>query len=478
MSRKRKGLLPITVVRQTDPRPLHVDPEGNLEVYNLTITPHGLPDKPNHLFVNESSGEGSHEGGSCEMSLDEACPAWGQSPSSVQRFTTELRSAPGVRVARTTKGGKQVLAYALRDAGEGDGVPAASPAQYTDFHRIGHLGKGASGEVYCVAYTGAPLGAAAASAVAPSAAADVGTSPTDLAAESSANSMDLMATDTEGPGEEGPPQPAGPPRRRAKRYAEKVLTLNSSTGAQGVYRELQVIKDRAFAHCPYLVQSYEAFFVAGRVSIIMEHMDSSLQRLLARIPHHRLPPPALQWALLQVVRGLAFLHTHAASLHRDIKPANILVDRKGNVKLSDFGLLKQVCGDTGMTRTFVGTKVYMSPERLQGDPYDAAADVWSLGCVAYECAFGAFPFPIADPGSFPCVWQAIRQPLPPLPIPSLSAAYDFAGRCLAPTPSDRPPAPDLLTHPLFQPNDTDAGARALHRLVKAATAPDGPTRTR
>jgi serine/threonine-protein kinase len=90
---------------------------------------------------------------------------------------------------------------------------------------------------------------------------------------------------------------------------------------------------------------------------------------------------------------------HAAGLiHRDVKPANILIERPGTpgqrVYLTDFGLTKRLSSRSRVTRTgfVLGTVDYASPEQLQGREVTAAADVYSLGCVAFECLTGRPPF--------------------------------------------------------------------------------------
>jgi hypothetical protein len=90
---------------------------------------------------------------------------------------------------------------------------------------------------------------------------------------------------------------------------------------------------------------------------------------------------------------------HAAGLiHRDVKPANILIERSGTagerVYLTDFGLTKRLSSRSRVTRTgfVLGTVDYAPPEQLQGREVTAAADVYSLGCVAFECLSGRAPF--------------------------------------------------------------------------------------
>jgi serine/threonine protein kinase len=65
----------------------------------------------------------------------------------------------------------------------------------------------------------------------------------------------------------------------------------------------------------------------------------------------------------------------------------------GEVKLTDFGISKQLGSTVELTGTFVGTMTYMSPERINCKPYTYASDIWSLGIIMYEMAVGTLPFP-------------------------------------------------------------------------------------
>ena len=81
-------------------------------------------------------------------------------------------------------------------------------------------------------------------------------------------------------------------------------------------------------------------------------------------------------------------------MHRDVKPANILVDDGGHTYLGDFGLARHAASAGSLTgeHGFVGTLAYVSPEQIKGEQIDGRADVYSLGCVLYECLAGAPPF--------------------------------------------------------------------------------------
>jgi len=89
-----------------------------------------------------------------------------------------------------------------------------------------------------------------------------------------------------------------------------------------------------------------------------------------------------------------FLHRNRW-IHRDIKPANILLDSRGNVKISDFGTCHQL-DLSGVCRSVIGTQLFMSPERLSALPYSTAADVWSFGVCLAVFATGSLPFEGTD----------------------------------------------------------------------------------
>lgn len=91
-----------------------------------------------------------------------------------------------------------------------------------------------------------------------------------------------------------------------------------------------------------------------------------------------------------MLMGLEYLHTKRKIIHRDIKPQNILINSKGEIKITDFGISSTIHTMQKLT-TYVGTAIYMSPERLLGEKYDRDSDLWSLGVLMAECLLGEHP---------------------------------------------------------------------------------------
>jgi len=77
-------------------------------------------------------------------------------------------------------------------------------------------------------------------------------------------------------------------------------------------------------------------------------------------------------------------------MHRDFKPSNVLV-HDGKIKIADFGFSK-LLGNKSHTRTILGSPLNMAPEIMEGKPYGAKADVWSVGVTFYELLFGDHPW--------------------------------------------------------------------------------------
>src|SRR5262245_50011845 len=143
---------------------------------------------------------------------------------------------------------------------------------------------------------------------------------------------------------------------------------------------------------PNVVPIHDAGDVAGRLYLAMRLVAGTDLRKLLREQGALEPSRALA-ICRQVANALDAAHAKGL-VHRDVKPSNILLDEAEHVYLADFGLTRRLEEEgalAGEGRS-VGTPAYLAPEQIEGGPVDGRADVYSLGCVLYECLTGEAPF--------------------------------------------------------------------------------------
>ena len=148
-------------------------------------------------------------------------------------------------------------------------------------------------------------------------------------------------------------------------------------------------------HHPNVVSVYDRFQHRGAHYIATEFVDGvDLAVVIER--DGRLPWRIAATIALETARGLEAIHAEG-TLHRDLKPQNLLIGRRGEVKIADFGLALDSSGTT-LTQpgTAIGTPPYMPPEQLRGERVDPRADVFALGCVLYEMLMNRPPYEVPE----------------------------------------------------------------------------------
>ena len=196
--------------------------------------------------------------------------------------------------------------------------------------------------------------------------------------------------------------------------AMKVLAGYGEDDGEGAHRSLREIQVQAKLHHPNIVSVHNAFRRNDHLVMVMEFVEGdSLETVIKVGP---IPLPVGLDYIDQALRGLSYAHAHDV-VHRDIKPANLLLTPDETVKLTDFGLAKNI-KDHSLTQTgaVIGSLYYISPEQVQGArTLDSRADLYSLGALLYEVATGRKPFD-SDKSYSLMVAHVTQQPEPPCKI--------------------------------------------------------------
>jgi len=226
--------------------------------------------------------------------------------------------------------------------------------------------------------------------------------------------------------------------RLKRRVALKLLAVELSEDERFRERFLRESELAASLDHPNVIPIYEAGEVDGQLYIAMRYVEGRDLKTLLRAEAPLGPERALRLCG-EIADALDAAH-EVGLVHRDVKPGNALLDRREHVYLADFGLTKQVSSQSGLTATgqIAGTIDYVAPEVIEGKKVDARADLYSLGCLLYECLAGAAPF--HRDSELAVLWAHVHEPPPALSErrPELGKKLDeVIARALAKAPEKR-----------------------------------------
>jgi len=247
-------------------------------------------------------------------------------------------------------------------------------------------------------------------------------------------------------------------------------------------REISLLKE--LKH-PNIVRLHDVLHTEKKLTLVFEYLDQDLKKYMDA---HRgeMDAQTIRSFLFQLLKGVAWCHDHRV-LHRDLKPQNLLINKKGELKLADFGLARAFGIPVRSYSHEVVTLWYRAPDVLLGSrKYSTPIDIWSAGCIFAEMSLGRPLFPgqstndqllkifkhLGTPSEE--TWQGVTE-LPEWKsdfpkfephslnelVPTLdSVGIDLLYRMLQYDPQQRVTARHAMQHPYFQPLLADPNAIA------------------
>lgn len=154
-------------------------------------------------------------------------------------------------------------------------------------------------------------------------------------------------------------------------------------------REISLLKE---LNHPNVVRLHEVIHTEKKLTLVFEYLDQDLKHYLDE--HNGIiAPNTMRCFLYQLFKGIAYCHNKRV-LHRDLKPQNLLINKKGELKLADFGLARAFGVPMKNYSHEVVTLWYRAPDVLLGSgKYSTPIDIWSIGCIFAEMATGRALFP-------------------------------------------------------------------------------------
>ncbi|KAH7926308.1 Pkinase-domain-containing protein [Leucogyrophana mollusca] len=236
-------------------------------------------------------------------------------------------------------------------------------------------------------------------------------------------------------------------------------------------REIDLLKD--LQH-PNIVQYLYSSLDDDYLNIFLEYVPGGSVTALLR-SYGAFEEPLVKNFVRQILQGLTYLHERDI-IHRDIKGANILVDNKGGIKISDFGISKKVDGNllTGkrMNRpSLQGSVFWMAPEVVRQTAHTSKADIWSVGCLVVEMLTGEHPF--AQLTQMQAIFKIGQSAKPTIPSDISAEAQEFLTKTFDIDHEARPSAAELLQHAWLSTKKAGGASSkiALHKVTPVAEVP-------
>ena len=260
--------------------------------------------------------------------------------------------------------------------------------------------------------------------------------------------------------------------------AVKVLRLDFHTNEAAMRRFQREAQSATQLVHPNIVSVYDVGEEDGTNYIVMEYVEGTDLKEYIR-ERGPLPPREAVRIMSQIVSAIELAHQNRI-IHRDIKPQNILIDREGNVKITDFGIAIAL-SETSLTQTntLLGSVHYLSPEQARGGMATIRSDIYALGIVLYELLVGEVPF--EGESAVSIALKHFQEPLPRISqmLPTVPQSLEnVVLKATAKEPLDRYSScdemledlqtclnPERLHEPMFKPTAFSQETKVLQPIT-------------
>eukprot|EP00124_Ichthyophonus_hoferi_P003166 Ihof_evm2s260 gene=Ihof_evmTU2s260 len=224
------------------------------------------------------------------------------------------------------------------------------------------------------------------------------------------------------------------------KVALKQMKLAEQDRIDLIANEIIVMRD---SHHPNIVNFVDSYLTDNTLWVVMECMRGGSLTDLIESNFASIPEPQMACIVKQTLAGLAHLHSKGV-IHRDIKSDNVLINRRGEVKLTDFGFCAMLTPTQAHRYTMVGTPYWMAPEVVRQIAYGSKVDLWSLGIMLIEMIEGEPPYLSEEPLKALFLITTVGTPNLKNPHTCSGEILNFLYSCLLVNPAQRASAFDLL----------------------------------
>ncbi|XP_073290239.1 serine/threonine-protein kinase ATG1c-like [Primulina huaijiensis] len=224
---------------------------------------------------------------------------------------------------------------------------------------------------------------------------------------------------------------------------------------------------------PNIIHLHDMIEESGKMYIILEYCKGGDLSMFIQRRHGRIPEATAKHFMQQLAEGLKVLREFNL-IHRDLKPQNLLLSTNEDnsvLKIADFGFARSL-QPRGLAETLCGSPLYMAPEIMQLQKYDAKADLWSVGAILFQLATGKTPF--TGSNQIQLLQNIIKSTelrFPPEARNLNPHCIDLCRKLLRRNPVERLTFEEFFNHPYLSRRETDQSIRNSQPLRVTAGFP-------